>query len=60
MMFASVLVPFMNNFVLPALYEMFGIGSGDDDEDYYNTLTDWERTHNICIRLPYGNWLNIP
>lgn len=60
MMFASVLVPFMNNFVLPALYEMFGIGSGDDDEDYYNTLTDWERTHNICIRLPYGNWLKIP
>lgn len=59
-MFASVLVPFMNNFVLPALYEMFGIGSGDDDEDYYNTLTDWERTHNICIRLPYGNWLKIP
>lgn len=59
MMFASVLVPFMNNFVLPALYEMFGIGSGDDDEDYYNTLTDWERTHNICIRLPYGNWLKI-
>jgi hypothetical protein len=60
MMFASVLVPFMNNFVLPALYEMFGIGSGDDDEDYYNTLTDWERTHNICVRLPYGNWLKIP
>lgn len=59
-MFASFLVPFMNNFVLPALYEMFGIGSGDDDEDYYNTLTDWERTHNICIRLPYGNWLKIP
>lgn len=59
-MFASVLIPFMNNFVLPALYEMFGIGSGDDDEDYYNTLTDWERTHNICIRLPYGNWLKIP
>lgn len=60
MMFASFLIPFMNNFVLPSLYEMFGIGSGDDDEDYYNTLTDWERTHNICIRLPKGNWLKIP
>lgn len=60
MMFASFLIPFMNNFVLPSLYEMFGIGSGDDDEDYYNTLTDWERTHNICVRLPKGNWLKIP
>lgn len=60
MMFSSFLIPFMNNFVLPSLYEMFGIGSGDDDEDYYNTLTDWERTHNICVRLPKGNWLKIP
>lgn len=60
MVFASFLIPFMNNFVLPSLYEMFGIGSGDDDEDYYNTLTDWERTHNICVRLPKGNWLKIP
>ena len=60
MLFASVLIPFMNNFALPALYEMFGCGSEDDDEDYYNVLTDFERTRNICVRLPHGNWLKIP
>lgn len=60
MLFSSVLIPFMNNFALPALYEMFGCGSEDDDEDYYNSLTDWERTRNICVRLPHGNWLKIP
>lgn len=60
MLFASILIPFMNNFALPALYEMFGCGSEDDDEDYYNVLTDFERTRNICVRLPHGNWLKIP
>lgn len=60
MLFSSVLIPFMNNFALPALYEMFGCGSEDDDEDYYNVLTDFERTRNICVRLPHGNWLKIP
>ena len=60
MLFASIIIPFMNNFALPALYEMFGCGSEDDDEDYYNVLTDFERTRNICVRLPHGNWLKIP
>lgn len=60
MLLGSVIIPLMNNIVLPALYGMTPWGSGDDDEDYYNVLTDWERTHNICIRLLHGNWLKIP
>lgn len=60
MAIGGAVIPFMNNFVLPALYEMFGIGGDDDDDDYYNALTDWERTHNICLRLPRGYWLKIP
>ena len=53
-------LPLLNNMLLPALYAIFGFGSDDDKEDYYNALTDWERTHNICVRLPKGWWLKIP
>ena len=55
MAIGGVVIPLLNNVLLPALY-----GGGDDDEDYYDVLTDWERTHNICIRLPHGYWLKIP
>ena len=45
---------------MPALYDILGWSSGDDDEDYYDALTDWERTKNLCLRLPHGYWLKIP
>lgn len=60
MVIGAVAIPLLNNLVLPALYDIAGWSSGDDDEDYYDVLTDWERTHNICIRLPEGYWLKIP
>lgn len=60
MAFAAVLLPLINNLLLPALYSAFGLGGDDDDDDYFNALTDWERTHNMCVRLPNGNWLKIP
>ena len=59
MMLGSVALPLLNDLFLPALYEMAGMG-GDDDESYFNSLTDWERTHNLCFRLPNGDWLKIP
>ncbi len=60
MAFGAVVMPLLNNMFLPALYEAFGMGGDDDKEDYFNALTDWERTHNLCIRLPKGWWLKIP
>ena len=60
MAIGGIAIPFLNNMLLPALYDAMSLSSGDDDEDYYDVLTDWERTHNICVRLPYGNWLKIP
>lgn len=60
MVIGAVAIPLLNNLLLPALYDVLGWSSGDDDEDYYDVLTDWERTHNICIRLPEGYWLKIP
>ena len=60
MAIGAVAIPLLNNLLLPALYDVLGWSSGDDDEDYYDVLTDWERTHNICIRLPEGYWLKIP
>ena len=56
----AVVLPFLNNVVMPALYDLVGWSSGDDDEDYYDALTDWERTKNLCLRLPHGYWLKIP
>lgn len=55
MLFGGVIVPFINYMVIPALF-----GTGGDDDDYYNGLTDYERTGNICIRLANGYWLKIP
>lgn len=60
MALAAVVLPLLNNVALPMLYELTGLGDDGDDENYFNVLTDWERTHNICIRLPKSNWLKIP
>ena len=61
MALGGIVIPMLNNMVLPALYSAFGDGDdGEDAEDYFNALTDYERTHNICIRLPRGYWLKIP
>lgn len=60
MAIGGVLLPLLNNLVLPALYSAFGLGSDDDDVDYFDALTDWERTHNLCVRLPKGDWLKVP
>lgn len=60
MTLGAILIPLLNNLVLPALYSAFGFGSDDDDVDYFDALTDWERTHNICVRLPKGDWLKVP
>ena len=58
---AAVALPLFNNLLLPAIYSAVG-GDGDDDwGDYYYELSDWERQHNICLRLPKGHgWLKIP
>lgn len=57
----AMTIPFLNNIVLPALYSVFGWDDDSDKEDYYDVLTDYERTNNICIRLPKGKgWLKIP
>lgn len=57
---AAVALPLFNNLLLPAIYSAVG-GDGDDDwGDYYYELSDWERQHNICLRLPKGHgWLKI-
>ena len=60
MALAAVVLPLLNNVALPMLYELMGLGDDGDDENYFNVLTDWERTHNICVRLPKSNWLKIP
>lgn len=61
MLIAGVLLPVLNNILLPALYDAFGDGDDDDKRnDYFNALTDYERTHNLCVRLPKGYWLKVP
>ncbi len=58
---AAVALPLFNNLLLPAIYSAVG-GDGEDEwGDYYYELSDWERQHNICLRLPKGHgWLKIP
>lgn len=58
---AAVALPLFNNLLLPAIYSAVG-GDGDNGwGDYYYELSDWERQHNICLRLPKGHgWLKIP
>ena len=61
MFIGGVAIPVLNDVLLPSLYSLFGWGGDDDEEEkYYDVLTDWERTHNICLRLPNSNWLKIP
>lgn len=52
-------LPLLNNVVLPALYDMLGWGS-DDDEDYWD-LPEHIRQNRLCLRLPKGmGWFTIP
>ena len=44
-------------FISPLLAQIIG---GDDGEDSYMKLTDWERQNNWCILLPNGSFLKIP
>ena len=58
---AAVALPLFNNLLLPAIYSAVGGDWDDDWGDYYYELSDWERQHNICLRLPKGHgWLKIP
>ena len=62
MAFAGLGVILLNDVLLPGLYEAFGAGGDDDDKmtPYFDALSDWERTSNICVRLPNGGWAKIP
>lgn len=44
-------------FISPLLAQLLG---GDDGEEAYLKLTDWERQNNWCILLPNGSFLKIP
>jgi hypothetical protein len=44
-------------FISPLLAAMIG---GDDGEDSYMKLSDWERQNNWCVLLPNGSFLKIP
>lgn len=44
-------------FLVPLFTAAFG---GDDGEDDYMKLSDWERQNNLCVRLPNGSFLKIP
>lgn len=60
---AGLLMPVMNNVLLPGLYAAFGYGGGDDDDkkyNYYDELPDYIRQRNVCIRKPGGGWIMIP
>lgn len=61
--FMGMALPVINNVILPAVYQLLGMGSGDDgDEDnYFDSLTDHERSSYLCFRLPNkAGWLKIP
>lgn len=55
---ASILSSYaLIGFISPMLAAMIG---GDDGEDDYMKLSDWERQSNWCVLLPNGSFLKIP
>ena len=55
---ASILSSYaLIGFISPLLAMMIG---GDDGEDGYMKLSDWERQSNWCVLLPNGSFLKIP
>lgn len=55
---ASIIASYsLLGFISPLLAQLFG---GDDGEEAYLKLTDWERQNNWCILLPNGSFLKIP
>lgn len=57
----ALLVPVLNDYVLPVVYDWLGIGGDDDDKSYYDLLNDFTRQSKICIRLPKDmGWMTIP
>lgn len=61
--FMGMMMPIINNVILPAVYQLVGAGGGDDgdDDNYFDSLTDHERSSYLCFRLPNkAGWLKIP
>lgn len=61
--FMGMMMPIINNVILPAVYQLVGAGDGDDgdDDNYFDSLTDHERSSYLCFRLPNkAGWLKIP
>lgn len=61
--FMGAMMPIINNVILPAVYQLVGAGDGDDgdDDNYFDSLTDHERSSYLCFRLPNkAGWLKIP
>ncbi|MBK5195728.1 MAG: hypothetical protein JJE08_06820, partial [Proteiniphilum sp.] len=47
----------LSGFIAPLLAQLLG---GDDGEDSYMKLSDWDRQNNWCILLSNGSFLKIP
>lgn len=60
LIFMGSSVSLLNNLFMPMLFAYLGWDSDDDDRDYFDSLSDYERQNNICIRLTHGRWLKIP
>ena len=61
LIFMGSSVSLLNNLFMPMLFAYLGWDSDDDDDrDYFDSLSDYERQNNICIRLTHGRWLKIP
>lgn len=47
-------------FIVPVLNILAISLFGDDDDDYYNNLSEWERRNNLCIYAGNGAFVKIP
>lgn len=52
MLFANAIVP-MANAWLASVY-------GEDDDDVYSNLPEWDRRNNLCLYKGKGQWVKIP
>lgn len=52
MLFANAIVPMVNAW--------FASVYGEDDDDVYSNLPEWDRRNNLCLYKGKGQWVKIP
>lgn len=53
MIFSSAIVPLVNAFLATTVW-------GEDDDNVYSNLPEWDRRNNLCLYAGKGKWVKIP